>query len=154
MLDNKYNNNNSLWFRQRWTLKFLNCKSSIGGYYYMIYSDKNQNGYISKMETLKDPLSSNYIYSYQCKKDNLYDKSKFVLLTQKYDIQNIEISCNSTSTIGQLSFGYDGNVYSRLSTVGFESKKYKIKNICKIKLKDSNNLEEIIHITPNTGQIY
>ena len=154
MIDNKYDCLNPLWFRKRWTVKFLNCASSIGGYYYIIYSDKNQNGYISKTETLKDPLSDNYIYSYQCNEDSLYDKSKFVLLTKKYDIQNIQITCNSTSTVGQLSFGYDGSVYSRLSNVDLESEKYKITSQCKIKIKDSNSNEEIITIVPNTGQIY
>jgi hypothetical protein len=120
----------------------------------MIYSDKNQNGYISKTETLKDPLSNNYIYSYQCKKDKLYDKSKFVLLSQRYDIQNIDISCNSTSTIGQLSFGYDGNIYSRLSNNNYESDKYKLTNKCFIVLQDSKHNKEIITLIPNTGQIY
>ena len=154
MIDNKYDSLDPLWFRKRWTLKFLNCKSTIGGYYYIIFSDENKNGYISKSETLRDPLSDNYIYSYQCNQDTLYDKSKFVLLTQKYDIQDIKISCNATSTVGQLSFGYDGNVYSRLSNNDFESYKFKVINLCTIKFKDSYNNEEKITIVPNTGQIY
>jgi len=154
MLDNKYDHKDSLWFRKLWTLKFLHCKSSIGGLYYIIYSDKNKNGYISKDETLKDPLTGNYIYSYECSKDSLYDKSKFVLLTQEYDIKDIHISCNSTDTIGQISFGNNGDIFTRLATEESKMDKYRLKNNCYIVLKDKKNHQETITIVPNTGEIY
>jgi len=31
MIDNKYNYKNNKWFKKRWSLKFMNCQSSIGG---------------------------------------------------------------------------------------------------------------------------
>jgi hypothetical protein len=153
MLDNKYDDNDSLWFRKMWTIKFLNCQKKFGGYYYVIYSDKNKNGAISKSESLKDPLTNNHIYSYQCKEDSLFDKSKFVLLTKEYGIKDIQISCNETNTIGQLSFSNNGNVYSKLATKSNKLGKYEIEEICYISLKDGNKNEKIIKIYPKTGFI-
>lgn len=153
MVDNKYDKDDPLWFRKRWTVKFLNCNKTIGGIYYIIYSDENKNGYISKDETLKDPLTNSYIYSYQCKEDKIYDKNNLVLLTKQYDITNIDISCNSTTTIGQFSFGNNGEVYTRLSTNENKSEENRLNTICKISIYDKFNNQEIIEIHPITGQI-
>jgi len=150
MLDNKYDYQDIEWYKKRWSLKFLNCQSSIGGIYYVIYNDLVSNGAIKKEETLKDPLTGNYIYSYQCTKDSLYDKSKFVLLTEEYEIKSINISCNETSTIGQISFGDDGKVYAK---AGKNESDYEIKEPCSIKLYDKHNQSEEIIIYPNSGYI-
>ena len=133
--------------------KIFKVSKNIGGFYYIIYSDINKNGAISKEETLKDPLTNNYIYSYQCKKDSLYDKTKFVLLTKEYGITNINVSCNDTTTIGQLSFGLDGNVFTKLSTHDNDSEAYKLNEVCEIVLKDKEDNQEIIKIYPYTGFI-
>jgi hypothetical protein len=153
MLDNKYDHNDNLWFRKMWSIKFLNCQKKIGGYYYTIYSDINKNGAISKSETLKDPLTNNHIYSYQCKEDSLFDKSKFVLLTKEYGVRNIELSCNETDTIGQLSFANNGNVYTKLATDENKLDRYLLEEICVITLKDNKNNEKSINIYPKTGFI-
>lgn len=150
MIDDKYDLSDDEWFKKRWTLKFQKCQTGIGGIYYVIYSDMDKNGAIKKEESLKDPLTNNYIYSFQCTKDTLYDKSKFVLLSKEYDIENVIISCNSTSTIGQISFDRDGNVYSRL---GKDENEYKINKPCTIKLIGKHNQIEEITIHQNTGYI-
>jgi hypothetical protein len=150
MLDDKYDTNDGEWFKKRWTLKFQNCQKSIGGIYYVIYSDEDKNGAIKKEESLRDPLTGNHIYSFQCTKDKLYDKSKFVLLTKEYDVNNVVVSCNSTSTIGQISFGHDGNIYSRLGQ--FEDD-YKLQTPCIIKLIGQHNQIEEIVVHPTTGYI-
>jgi len=154
MLDNFYDKNDPLWFRKRWRVKFLRCDKKIGGIYYVIYSDSNKNGHISKEETLKDPLTNNYIYSYQCHQDTIYDKSNFVLLTQQYDITDIKISCNDTTSLGQIIFGNNGNIFTKLSTKEYQSSKYTLKNNCFITLIDKNNNQETITITPTTGYIF
>ena len=154
MLDNKYNHKDKLWFRKRWTMKFLNCQKEIGGIYYIIYSDENKNGKVSKEETLIDPLSHNYIYSFQCKEDNVYDKNKLILISKRYNIKSIDISCNKTNTIGQLSFDNNGELHSKLSTKENDFNKYKIKKDCKIDIYDNKNNKETITITKNTGFIY
>jgi prepilin-type N-terminal cleavage/methylation domain-containing protein len=150
MVDNKYDYKDSEWYKKRWSLKFLNCQSTIGGFYYVIYNDLDSNGAIKKEETLKDPLTGNYIYSYQCTKDSLYDKSKFVLLTQEYEIENIDISCNQTSTVGQISFGNDGKVYAKN---GKSEDDYEITEPCVINLSDKHNQSEKITIYPKSGYI-
>ena len=153
MVDDKYEKDNPLWFRKRWTLKFLNCNKNIGGIYYIIYSDENENGYISKDETLKDPLSNQYLYSSQCKEDKIYDKNKLILLTKRYDIKNIIVSCNKTTTIGQLSFDINGELHSKLSNKNNKIDEYKLKSICNIEIYDKNGNKEMIQIHNKTGFI-
>jgi len=156
MIDNKYNHNDNLWYRKAWNMKFLNCSKNIGGIYYVIYENViNTNHWaISKSETLKDPLTSNYIYSYQCKKDELYDKSKFVLLSQYYGIKKINISCNESSSLGQILFLNNGSAYTKFNNNYNDMNKYKIQNNCKITLLDGYNQKEYINIEANTGFIH
>jgi Tfp pilus assembly protein FimT len=150
MLDNKYDKEDTLWHKKRWSMKFEKCDKDIGGVFYSVFSDENKGGGVNKEEVLKDPLTNNYIFATSCKKDTLYDKSKFVLLTQEYEIKNIDISCNETSTIGQISFGYDGKVYGKN---GMNEDDYEIKEPCTITLYDKHNQFDTITIYPQTGYI-
>ncbi len=153
MLDNRYNIKDNMWFRERWTLKFQNCSQKIGGLYYVIYSDKNHGGGINKSECLKDPITNKYLYShYDCKAGK--DESKYILLTKEFGITKVDISCNSTSTIGQISFGNDGKVYSRMGTKVDDESKYEIKNTCFINMYDIQKNKITIAIEPYTGFIY
>ncbi|MEA3512468.1 MAG: prepilin-type N-terminal cleavage/methylation domain-containing protein, partial [Campylobacterota bacterium] len=114
-IDNKHNINDEEWFMKRWTLKFQNCSADIGGLYYVVYSDMSGNtAHFKKEDCLKDPLTNKYLYSgSSC--DTSSNENKYIQLTKEYDIQRVELSCNSTSSIGQISFGYDGKIYSKLS---------------------------------------
>jgi len=153
MIDNKFNHNDDFWFRERWTMKFQNCQKSIGGLYYVVYSDTNHGGHINKSETLKDPLTQKWLYSnYDC--DASSNESKDILLTKEYGVTKVEISCNSTSTIGQISFGYDGQVYTKLGTKSNDTYKYLLTETCTISLYDKSNNKVTISIEPNTGYIY
>ena len=153
MLDNKFKHDDEFWFRERWTLKFQNCSKSVGGLYYVVYSDSNHGGHINKSETLKDPLSQKWLYSnYDC--DASFDESKDILLTKEYGITKVDLSCNSTSTIGQLSFGYDGKVYTRLGTKATHTYKYELKEQCVLTLYDKSNKNVSIIIEPYTGYIH
>jgi len=157
MLDNKYHYNDNLWYKKLWNLKFLKCNKNIGGIYYVIYSNTiNPNRWnISKEETLKDPLTNNYIYSTsKCQQDNLYDKSKYVLLSNYYSINDIRISCNQTSSLGQIYFDNNGSAYSYIDNDYGKINKYKIKENCTLILKDIYNKEVNITIEGNTGYIY
>ncbi|MDD2697466.1 MAG: type II secretion system protein [Arcobacteraceae bacterium] len=150
MVDNKYDYKDSEWYKKRWSLRFENCDKVIGGLFYTIYSDENEGGGVNKEEVLKDPLTNNYIFATSCKQDALYDKSKFVLLTQEYEIENIDISCNQTSTVGQISFGNDGKVYAKN---GKSEDDYEITEPCVINLSDKHNQSEKITIYPKSGYI-
>lgn len=150
LIDEKYDLKDSTWHRKRWTIKFFRCRESEGGIYYSIFSDNNKSGHPSAEDSLKDPLSGKNIYSSnQCKENS--SNSKYVLLTKNFKITDIQISCNSTTSLGQLSFGSDGKVYSRLSTNENESDEYEITQPCSIKFvsKDENSKEIILF--PKTG---
>ncbi len=118
--------------------------------YYNVYSDMHGGtAHYKKEDTLKDPLNNKYLYSNSCQEDMLNDKSKYILLTKEYGIKKVEVSCNTTSTIGQISFGYTGKIYSQLG-----SNIKEILSPCSIKLFDEkNNFQEII-VEPKTGYIH
>lgn len=153
LVDNKINSNSNLWHKKRWTLKFFRCNKNIGGLYYVIYSDKNETGHPGLNESLNDPLTSKKIYSTN-KCEESTKRSKYVLLTKEFGITDIDVSCNNTTSIGQISFGQDGKVYSKLSSYEYQEDEYEITKSCKIIIKaDKIGYEEII-IEGNTGYIY
>ena len=151
LIDEKYDLEDSSWHRKRWTMKFFRCRESEGGgIYYSIYSDNNKSGHPSAEDSLKDPLSGKNIYSSnQCAENN--SNSKYVLLTKNFEITDVQMSCNSTTSLGQLSFGSDGKIYSKLSVNENESNEYEITVPCNIKFvsKDGNSKEIVLF--PKTG---
>lgn len=153
LIDDKHDNEDPLWHKKRWTLKFLKCKSSVGGLYYVIYSDTNKKGQPNLEESLLDPLSNKYIYSSNsC--ELRANRSKYVLLTKEYDIENIDVSCNSTSSLGQLSFSSKGELYSKLSRHDYDSDTFRVDRTCKITLFSKNGENSVIYIDENTGYSY
>ncbi len=86
LIDEKFDNTDSLWHKKRWTMKFFRCDKDEGGIYFVIYSDTNMTGHPNQKESLKDSLTNRYIYSTNsCQEKN--DNSKYVLLTKNYDIK-------------------------------------------------------------------
>lgn len=153
MLDNKFDHEDEFWFRKRWTMKFQKCSKTIGGLYYVIYSDTNKGGHVNKEETLKDPLSQKWLYSnYDCNAS--FDESEDILLTKEYGVVDVNVSCNNTSTIGQISFGHDGRVYTKLGSNSTDTYKNELKEKCYITLYDNKQNNVSIIIEPNTGFIY
>jgi hypothetical protein len=150
LVNNQYNSSDNLWYMKRWSFKFLRCNNGEG-LYFAIYSDKNKTGQISKDETLRDPLTNKYIYSSNTCTQNSTN-SKYVLLTKVFDIYSVDLSCNSTSSLGQLSFGSNGKIYTKISKTQNTSEDYVLKEQCILSIK-SNNEEEKIVIEP-TGYIY
>jgi len=147
LIDDKYSettdkNGKNLWYKQRWTMKFMNCNKSKGGIYFRIYSETNDTGHAGKEESLRDPLTNKYIYAHNdCKIQD--DRSPFTLLAN-YDIKDVQISCNSTDSIGQISFGNDGKVYSKINSL--EGKE--VTKPCIIKLISTKNQSREIVVNP------
>ncbi len=152
LIDSKRDNNELFWHKKRWSLKFLNCSKNIGGVYYVIYSDSNMTGHPSLEESLSDPLTNKKIYSTN-KCEYRPNTSKYVLLTKEFGIEEINISCNNTSSIGQISFGDDGNVYTKLSNYENSENEYKLLDICTIELKSLKEGTSSILIEGKTGNI-
>lgn len=150
LINEKYNPNDDLWHKKRWTLKFFRCRDEEDGIYYSIYSDNNESGIPGANDSLKDPLSQKNIFSSNyCKENNT--NSKYVLLTKNYGIKDVKISCNETSSLGQLSFGSDGKIYSKLSNNPNEEYKYEITEPCIIKFVSKDNENREIVLNPKTG---
>ena len=149
LLDNKYDINDLEWEKKRWTMKFQQCSNSENGLYFVVYSDMSGGtGHFKKEETMLDPLNNKYLYSgYDCIPN--YDESSDILLTKQYDIKDITISCNTTTTIGQISFGHDGKIYSQLGTNIKE-----IEDTCSINLIDKLGNSNTILLEPKTGYIH
>ena len=152
LIDDKYDPEDPLWHKKRWTIKFFRCRESVGGIYYSIYSDKNKTGHPSIEDSLKDPLTNKNIYSSNSCEENS-SNSKYVLLTKNFGIKEINISCNNTTSLGQLSFGSDGRVYTKLSAFENDSNDYELNKKCKIKLVTKEEEIEEIEINPYTSYI-
>ena len=146
LIDDKFNLEDSLWHKKRWTIKFFRCRETVGGIYYSIYSDNNETGIPSANDSLKDPLTKKNIYSSNKCEENS-SNSKYVLLTKNFGITDIQISCNNTTSLGQLSFDSDGKVYSKLSNYSNESDEYEINQPCFLKFisKDGENREIVVN---------
>lgn len=150
LIDDKYDSDNSLWHKQRWTIKFFRCRKSVGGIYYVIYSDRNNSGHPRIEDSLKDSLTNKNIYSTnQCTQNN--ENSEYVLLTKNFGISDINITCNDTTSLGQLSFGNDGKVYTKLSAFENTSTEYELNSKCIIKLITNDNKSSEIEIYPYTS---
>ncbi|MCJ8325820.1 MAG: type II secretion system GspH family protein [Campylobacterales bacterium] len=145
LIDNKYSLTEKKWFKKQWTFKFRRCGKDIGGFYYLVYTDENMGGKANHNESLKDPLSNKYLYStWKCKQTQ--KNSKYVLLTELYNIESVNVSCRKNDSLGKFSFSYDGKVFSSLSN---QSDMYIIKNDCEIKLNHKNGDSSIIIINKN-----
>ena len=149
MLDNKYQYDDGEWEKKLWTLKFQRCSQAEDGVYFVVYSDESGGtAHFKKEETLKDPLNNKYLYSsYECNPRD--DESADTLLSKNYGIKEVQISCNTTSTIGQISFGNDGKIYSQLGNNIQE-----ITQTCSIKFIDKFGSFRTLYIEPKTGYIH
>ena len=150
LIDDKYDPEDSLWHKKRWTIKFFRCRQSVGGIYYVIYSDKNKTGHPSMLDSLKDPLTNKNIYTFNSCKENSIN-SKYVLLTKEFGITDVQISCNQTTSLGQLSFSSDGKIYSKLSAFDNENSEYEINEPCTIKFISNKNDISELKIFPRSG---
>lgn len=148
-IDNKFTQDDSEWEKKRWSLKFQRCSNPEDGLYFVAFSDEfGGTGAFKKVDTLKDPLNNKYMYSgYDCIPS--HNESENILLTKQYGITKVEVSCNTTATIGQISFGFDGKIYSQLGT--------NIKEItkpCLITFYDLKGEYSQIILEPKTGYVH
>jgi hypothetical protein len=148
-IDNKFQIDDSEWEKKRWSLKFQRCSKQEDGLYFVVFSDESgRTGAFKKAETMRDPLNNKYLYSeYDCIPSE--NESKNILLTKEYGVMSVNISCNTTSTIGQISFGNDGKIYSQL---GMSIKE--IIQPCIITLEDKNKDKREIELIPKSGFIH
>ena len=150
LVDNKYSLTNNEWFKARWTLKFQNCSNDEDGLYFVVYSDESGGtAHFKKSECAKDPITSKYLYS-SSSCISKKDESKYILLTKEYGITRVAMTCNETSTIGKISFGERGNIYSLIGTLADNI----LTETCYIKLFDKDGKFVKIAIEPQTGFVH
>lgn len=149
--DNK-TEDSEFWHKKRWIIKFLRCRESEGGGVYMsIFNDDNEKSHANNEEALKDPLTNRLITnSNYCKDDLKY--SPFSLL-KNYNIEKVELSCNSTTSLGEIAFSEDGRVYSKLSPLEEDFYSYEIKKPCSMKFISNNGYFRELVVYPKTGFI-
>lgn len=153
LTDSKYDESDSKWHKERWSFKIFNCDKNKDGVYYTMYSDLNNTGQVAADEALDDPLSNKNIFTgKQCIPNN--SNSKYVLLTDNFNVREIYATCNSTKAIVQISFGFDGNVYSKLSKDENDSFNYKLEEKCIINIVDKDSNKIFITVQNKTGFIY
>jgi hypothetical protein len=153
MIDNKYDLNSELWHKKFWTIKFLKCRSNVGGIYFNIYSDKNLTGKINKEDSLKDPLTNTYLFSSNYCSENSTNNSN-VLLSKNYNIESINLTCNDTTSLGQISFDNKSRVYSKLSNTSNDFEDYILKEKCTVDIIDKLGIKHKIVIESDTGYSY
>ncbi len=160
--DNQYHRyfeeNDTIWYKGRWTFKIQHCKKSTGGYYFVVYKDSDHEGYIDKVETALDPLNNKYLYSNSdCVA--IVDESPYVLLTKKYGVKKIVANkhCKpySSSTVSMaMSFDEYGYAHNRLSAKPNEPNKYMLKAPCVLTIYDNKENNATITISDETGAIW
>lgn len=149
---------NTTWYKERWTFKIQNCAKKIGGYYFVVYRDTDQKGYIDKIETAKDPINQKYLYSNSdCVA--IVDESPYVLLTKKYGVAKMIANkyCKpySGSTVPMaMSFDEYGLAHNKLSDKPNEPNKFRLKAPCVFTIYDAKDNNATITIDDETGAIY
>lgn len=150
MVDDKFDVNDPLWFRERWQIRFRRNTGTSG---YVIFSDSvNTQGNVNNGERAIDPLTGEGIDGFL----NYRDAD----LTRKYSIvgddTGIVQSCFSadgslvTSNRGVFSFDHLGRPYSGVSNSNAVSD-YLITANCNLTLTDTSGASISIRVHPETG---
>jgi len=151
LINDKYNDDNSTWYRARWQIYFKH--DSDGNLVYTIYSDKDLDGVSTASnpdagEIAKDPLSGKDLTG-----DSLYSTTMLerLNLTKKYSI-TIE-DMDTLMSGGCLSnrrifFDYIGRPLVRSDSSVYQAP---LINDCNITLTHSNGDSIVITISPESG---
>jgi len=179
MMDNKFDISDAVWYRKRWTIRFVEDLSFTNAtcpnknfnsvWSYMIYENTscttptcNTNPNIS--EFARDPLDNNTFLSggynnVLCvdNSDNTVDKksSSKMRLADEYGITNVTFGGGCRSSTTYISFDHIGrpfNSYPRYAPYAYSTTGYPrlIVNTCNIILSDGTN-SITIAVEPETG---
>jgi prepilin-type N-terminal cleavage/methylation domain-containing protein len=164
MVDDKFDNNNALWYKERWQLLFANTVDGVSGIWsYTIFADTlNHDGSPNIADDIAiNPTNPNmYLSGGFGSILHLNDarRDKTMALGETYGIEDIQF-LGGCSTAKRISFDYLGRPISGdLST---SSKPYQsdrlLKTQCRIALCKNNPCDDnniTIAIEPQTGYIH
>jgi len=137
MVDDKFDVNDPLWFRENWQIRFVSGATQVG---YDVYSDANQLGNANGNEFANDPLTQR----------NISRASGVADLRENYGITSIEFSNNCQDDGSrELSFDFLGRPYFNITATS-TIHQFLLITPCTITLTNSEGDKEII-IEPETG---
>lgn len=161
MVDDKFNPNDSVWYKKRWQILFANTAGSGNTWSYMIFSDSlgNSTGTPDVNEHAVNPLDSSKFLTGGYSAGNIaFDDARAsaeLNIGKKYGITAVDFS-SSCSVAGSKRVAFDhlgrpmkGNLSSMTGSYSAGTQRL-ITQTCNITLTDSGgNL--IISIEPETG---
>ncbi|MDD5053661.1 MAG: prepilin-type N-terminal cleavage/methylation domain-containing protein [Sulfuricurvum sp.] len=149
MVDDKYNDNNLTWYKEKWQIRFRRSSGSSG---YVIFSDKNQLRNVDPDEPAIDPSSG-------IRMDG-FNQYKIADLTNTYNIKGddngIRQNCLTqdgskvSSNRGVFAFDQLGRPYTGLSNAIYPTQ-YLMKTDCNLILTDKDNKTITITVRAETG---
>ena len=155
--DNKFEHNNSNWYKGRWQLLFGKSAFTDNKYTYTIFSDKSgYSGSPGVTEMAKNPLNPSQFLSggYSGVLQTSDSRAmKELNIGKKYDISSVNFSGGCSGL--RISFDYLGRPIN--GNPRTQSQKYNnrlIKTDCIITLTNSVGESKRIIVTPETGYVY
>lgn len=146
MIDNKFDDTNVNWYKERWQIGFTSCTG--GDRAYTIHSDKAAYGVLpARAETARDPLSRLRLYHNNCVQDPTQDDGK-VNLTDNFNINDIDFT--GCANVKHIAFDTMGRPFTNVSTSASSTASY-MTAPCDIILKVDNDNNATIRIEPETG---
>ncbi len=150
MVDDKFDENNATWWKERWSIRFYET-GNPDNYYYTIFFDDNQQGNVDygagSIEVAIDPLSRKKLHN--------ADNNKAMDLTGSYGINNINNTCllddNTlvSSNKGVIAFDQLGRPYNGIAD-STSPTQYLMTANCNITLLSAEG-NVTIRVHPETG---
>ena len=155
MMDNKFSNTDSNWFKKRWQIFFSQAKSRWN---YVIFSDLSLSGNPnSKNEVAKNPANPNqYLIGWDVTAIPERQITKKLNLQKSFGITGVAFKggCASAQRVSfdHLGRPFQGNPSTQTSA--YQNGRY-ITSQCRIMLSNGNDDENItIAIEPETGYVH
>ena len=147
MMDDKYDSNDTQWYKARWQIFFANDNSGNGNKVYTIFADDNKGGGADIGEVAVDPVSQRLLSG-----DSLYNNHIDTMnLSKKYGVTNVTFTggCINESRISFDHLGRPLKGALNAMTSPYGNSKL-IQTTCNILLSTSDT-NVTIAVEPETG---
>ena len=150
LVDDKTDPSDSHWQKKLWSIRFANTNNQNA--YYVIGSDANKNGSISKDESAIDPANGKHFYTAN-PTSVAEDESSNILLGKKFGINKITFS-GGCANVNHIAFDRLGRPHVGLGSATYKYSTY-MKDDCNITFEYVDSTPGFtITIEPETGYAY